>query len=203
MNSAVSAHALLAPADHLPDLELVPPSHPGLFRAMSRPGLLMAACARLLPSGAMNSIRENPLRTALYCACDTVTAEHDEILANRVPPKWGLQTTPGLAASSVSILLGIEGGVHSFSHSEAACFHALDQAQMDLAANLVDFAVVAAAVSKVDPIINARYGRPLQDGAGLLLLSRGAEEIVLMDGPEEFGIAAPLIGYLQVLKHAP
>jgi hypothetical protein len=189
----------------------------GLARSLSRSGKLLAACSQQLSATAITRLKSCPERAALYCVVDHCAVAHDQVLryleggdwqswAKAIGPKWGLQSANGLAGAALSILLGVEGGVHTFFHTTAACQHALAQAHLDLASGRIDLALVAAASSLEDPVASlrnfgARSGAQ-REGAGMLLLAKGTSRIDLADtpggNPEEpfFGLAQPLLEWI-------
>lgn len=189
----------------------------GLARSMNRSGLLLAECALALPKHALDLIRANGARTAMYCALEPSTLAQNEILrflndgtaaayARNLPPKWGLQCSIGLAASSTTILLGIEGSVHSFSHPIHAGTHALNQALMDLHEGTIDFALVGAVNSLEDPLMEQRWlgdfpGLELSEAAAVILLTNGDAPAPKFSTakPEGrfFGAAHPLVEFLK------
>lgn len=173
----------------------------GLARSMNRTGLLLAECALKLPLEALKLIRENAVRTGIYCAAEPSTLGHEEIqkwlahpepssYARLISPKWGLQCSIGLAASAAAILLDIEGGVHTFNHPLWSCRHALDQAVIDLQEEVIDYALVCGVASFEDPLMIARWRAEhpevqFAEGAGILFLKRGVQS------PPEFTAGNP------------
>lgn len=188
---------------------------------MNRAGLLLADCAMSLSPEERDLIRKHGSRTAIYCATEPSTTAHAEIrqfvaagsaaaYSRFMPPKWGLQCSIGLAASSSAIMLGIEGGVHTFNHSRWASLHALDQALLDLQEEVIDYALVGAVNSSEDPLMVQRWERDFPgihyaEGAGVMLLCRGLAASPVLENPPPaglyFGTAHPLITYLRGANH--
>lgn len=184
---------------------------------MNRAGLLLADCALGLPQKDLDFIRAHGGRTAIYCACEPSTTAHPEILqfleagshtaySRALPPKWGLQCSIGLAAAAVTVLLGIEGGLHTFIHPRWACLHALEQALTDLQEGLIDYALVGSANSAEDPLMVKRWRHEFPktefaEGAAVLFLGRGSARPPSLTEPTSeglcFGTAHPLIAYLR------
>lgn len=184
----------------------------GLLRSMNRSALLLALCALQLDLDLREELKRNAETFGIYCAVDHDMTCQSELrsfveISDRDPgadlgslwnqlisPKWALQSSVGLVAHDLSIILGAEGGVQSFLHSKAACGHALDQALLDLESGRVQYALVGAVMSAEDPLISAKYqsmasGGVVAEGAAVLLLSRDDNPASVRSGLDLMGSA--------------
>lgn len=197
-----------------------PEEHFGLLRSMNRSGLLLSACGLSLDEQKKELIRSKSERVAIYCVADQGVPCHQEILeymaspsagsyAKNLPPKWILQSSLGLVAAPLAILLNVQGGIHSFQNLQMACLDALGQARRDLLTEVVDVALICAVSSAEDPLITYKYeklyGVEIQEGARVLAVSRGHQEISLpvnelIKGAPSFGIADPIMKFKPQLQ---
>lgn len=158
----------------------------GLVRSMNRSARLLARCALKLEPSQRKFIARHAADTAIYCAVEPAVTSLD--ISRPIPPKRALQDGASLVAPSLSIVLGAEGGVHTFSHGRFACVQALRQAQIDLRLSTVRVALVCAVSSKSECSEGAVIAALTADhGMDFILSSECAR------GDLRFGVADPLI----------
>lgn len=196
--------------------------HTGLFRSMNRAAVMLTDCVLDLDPEWLKRLRGT--QTALYCAVDQCTVNQEDIVkylesadknpwpafSANIPPKWTLQSYIGLTGVPPTLLLGIEGGVHTFNHGVEACRHALTQAHRDLLDGSVKYALVCTVASSEDPLtvhkhmLRTRAAR-FNEGAAAVLLGPDCAAINFPAEPSTydstFGVADPLMRYL--LKESP
>jgi hypothetical protein len=171
----------------------------------------MAICLGGLEEEARSLIARHADTAGIYCVLDNSVGPHIDLLkfaatgdpkdyARYVSPKWGLQSSLGIAASSLSIILGTRGGVQVFHHSRDAGLHAIQQAELDLETGAVSLAVVCSASSADDPmtLLKHRTLHPelrYSEGAAVMLLEAGVGQL-------NYGIANDLIKFTLGDRHA-
>jgi 3-oxoacyl-(acyl-carrier-protein) synthase len=176
------------------DFSHLPYEQQGLVRSMNRSAKLAVACALKMEPEAREVLSRFKETTAVYCATEPATPNQQLVLemlnqepsdlakaySQTVSPKWGLQCGASMVAPSLSIFLGAEGGVHTFSSGRHSLQQALAQAQLDLRLGDVTIAVVCAVNSAEDVFVidRARRKTPgveLVEGASIAILRRPDE----------------------------
>lgn len=171
----------------------------GLARSLNRSAELLVACALRFEAAEREAIAREGKDVGIYCAVEPTNAPVPQVMqlvsqaqgsvaksyAQLMPPKWGLQCGASLVAAAVSIVLGVEGGVHTFCSAENACLHSLVQAQMDLRLGHIRAALVCAVNSKEDPFVVERHrreGLEFAEGAAIVKLTEDNYSLDLTGG---------------------
>jgi hypothetical protein len=177
----------------LEDEALVALPDPRAYRSLSRAGLMLAAVGLEARDALQPFVARDPYRIGVYCALERVGPnDYDSVkrMLHTPPEEFAttyraLRTTkqyfkmlPTVPPAQLAIFLGVMGPMVTFVNSDAACAQALDQAEHDLHAGVVDLAIACATFSLDDPLVAARTrrrsagGRVLCEGAACLLLVR-------------------------------
>ena len=104
-------------------------------------------------------------------------------------PKLYFTQLANLQAAQLAIFLDLRGPVNVYKHATCATFHALEQAELDLATGLIDAALLCSAMSLEDPLLclqtraaEARSAEPRPEAVAPPVLSEGAGALVLGPG---------------------
>lgn len=203
------------------DEELVALPDPRAYRSLSRAGILLAAAALPAQGVLQPWLTRDPFSVGLYLALENgpVGAEAARQMIHTSPDdlaqtyrrlrtaKEYLRQLPNLPGAQLAIFLSALGPLTVFSHSRFGSHHALEAAVFDLEQGIVEAALVGTAHTLEEPLLAQRESREatvLAEGAAALVLVRGSETISLPTARDEgpfFGIAGPLIQYLEGNKH--
>jgi hypothetical protein len=190
-----------------------------LYRSLSRTGLLLIATSWPGYSAIKGFLDSDPFSVGIYCAIEQ--GPNDFWCAKQMtdtPPddfaatykrlrsaKQYLNQLPSVPPSQLSILMGIMGPQYVYQDSHYAGLHALDQAEFDLNAGIVQAAMICTSFTLEDPLINMRVlaasasSKPVSEGAAAIILGRGnarrdwSSEVVFQSDAN-YGIAQQLIG---------
>ena len=199
--------------------KLVYLENPRTFRSMSRAATLLAAVCMPGKGVVDKSLISDPFSTGIYCALEQGPIDYQSALdlsnvsdsdfaekfKKVTNPKQYFQFLPNIALAQLGILLGIMGPMNLFHHSQMACLHALDQAELDLCSGRIDTALVCTAFAIENPLLNFRVGKmnpslPISEAAAAIILKRNGS---MSDWPDnlgstkKYGISEPLIALLQ------
>jgi hypothetical protein len=163
------------------------------YRSLSRAGVLLSAAGLPAREVLAPFLERDRYRVGIYCAADPGPQNYRgarELLDERDGfaegfrrhnhPKVYFTQLANLPPAQLAIFLDLRGPVNVYKHSRAAALHALEQAELDLATDLVDAALLCAAFSLEDPLLCLRERRSapeavLSEGAGALVLVAGGE----------------------------
>jgi hypothetical protein len=173
------------------------------YRSLARTGLMLCAVGLAAARHLAAALAADPYRVGIYCAVDPGPQNYEaaRLLAGRERremaalwkqlnhPKRYLSQLANLPAAHLGIFLGIRGPVNVYCHSTDAARHAVEQAELDLAAGTVAAALVCAAFSLEDPLLALRVRMARPDA----VVREGAAAAVLeADGGEAAAPAVPV-----------
>ncbi len=167
-----------------------------VYRSLSRAGILLSLVCLKAREELNLFLDRDPFSVGVYCAVENgpvdfaLTKEmvgvsgdsFAETYKRLFNPKMYLRQLPNLAACQMGIFLNLLGPTNIYNNSLYGSLHALEQAEMDLAANRVSAALICSAFSFENPLIMERTrrtvlkGRTLCEGAGALLLVQDGRE---------------------------
>lgn len=211
-------HAAPTVALPIADRDLVELPEPRALRSMTRAALLLAAAGLPGRDVLRPLVERDPFAVGVYCALESGPIDprsahgapdgsHAEFAGVYRSLRFGqlyLRQLPNVAPARLMIFLGLMGPLYVYTHSTYAALHALEQAEQELAAGVVEAALVCSAFSLEDPLVTVRLcsglgeGRVLSEGAACLLLAGDGRlrdwRSQLQDGGSRwYGIAHPIV----------
>lgn len=143
----------------------------GLARSVNRASSILIQTSLNIPQVVKSYISQNTDEVAFYLVVDQTSQNHEQVLAfikemnvdkagsysKLFSPRYIFQTSIGLVSSSLSIFLGIKGGVSTYTHSRNGHIHALRQAAIDLNNGTIKYAIIGGVFSLEDEIIIHKY----------------------------------------------
>ncbi len=154
------------------------------YRSLSRAGVLLSAAGLPAREALEPFLEADRLQAGIYCAADPgpqnyraakelagVKEGFAEGFRKHHHPKVYFTQLANLPAARLAIFLDLRGPANVFTHSTAGALHALEQAEHDLAAGVVD-AAHASGYAHTNDAWHFTKGRP--DGAAVVAAMEGA-----------------------------
>lgn len=197
--------------------------NPKAARSMSRSSLLMTDVGMSSQSHIEQAIKEKPFSVAMYAVIDNGPDDYKSLFSTADlsdadfpnayrksrSPKQYLKQLPNVAPAQLGIFLGLMGAINVYVNTKHGVLQALEQAEVDLATGVTDFAMVISAFSIEDALLSRRYqlvGKPhslLSEGAACLILGKGEtkpdwrSKIRSLKNTQSYGISTNLINLIQ------